>query len=103
MKHPELNAADPCPDCDCGIFTAGIVSQVGARRIALFRTGHRHAGEDLERVLSRRAADAAKPIQMCDALSRNLPKGLEVLLANCLNHARREFVDLIEHFPELFP
>lgn len=84
-----------------GIFTSGIVSQVGAQRIALFRTGLRHAGENLADVLSHRAADAGKPIQMCDALNRNLPKDLEVLLANCLSHARREFVDLIEDFPEL--
>ncbi len=83
-----------------GIFTSGIVSQVGNRRIALFRTGHRHAGENLGQVLSQRAQDAGKPIQMCDALSRNLPKDLEVLLANCLGHARREFVDLFEDFPE---
>ena len=83
-----------------GIFTSGIVSQVGSHRIALFRTGHRHAGENLAHILSRRAADAGKPIQMCDALSRNLPKELEVLLANCLGHARREFVDLAEDFPE---
>ncbi|MBN2130417.1 MAG: IS66 family transposase [Sedimentisphaerales bacterium] len=83
-----------------GIFTSGIVSQVGSHRVALFRTGHRHAGENLADVLARRAPDAGKPIHMCDALSRNLPKELEVLLANCLGHARREFVDLIEAFPE---
>ena len=83
-----------------GIFTSGIVSQVGAHRIALFRTGHRHAGENLADVLSRRCPGAGKPIQMCDALSRNLPGELEVLLANCLGHARREFVDLVEDFPE---
>jgi hypothetical protein len=83
-----------------GIFTSGIVSQVGSHRVALFRTGHRHAGENLADVLARRAPDAGKPIQMCDALSRNLPKELEVLLANCLGHARREFVDLVEAFPE---
>ena len=83
-----------------GIFTSGIVSQAGSHRVALFRTGHRHAGENLADVLARRAPDAGKPIQMCDALSRNLPKELEVMLANCLGHARREFVDLAEDFPE---
>jgi hypothetical protein len=83
-----------------GIFTSGIVSQVGSHRIALFRTGLRHAGENLADVLARRAPDVDKPIHMCDALSRNLPKELEVLLANCLGHARREFVNLVEDFPE---
>ena len=99
-QRDESDAAETGKGQRRGIFTSGIISQVGEQRIALFRTGHRHAGENLADVLSRRAADAGKPIQMCDALSRNLPKELEVLLANCLGHARREFVDLIEDFPE---
>ena len=99
-QRDESDAAEPGKKQRRGIFTSGIVSQVGTRRIALFRTGHRHAGENLGQILSRRAQDAPKPILMCDALSRNLPKELEVLLANCLGHARREFVDLVEDFPE---
>lgn len=99
-QREESDAAETGKRQRRGIFTSGIVSQVGPRRIALFRTGHRHAGENLADVLARRASHAGKPIQMCDALSRNLPKDLEVLLANCLGHARREFVELIEDFPE---
>jgi len=99
-QRDESDAAETGKPQRRGIFTSGIVSQVGAHRVALFRTGHRHAGENLADVLARRAADADKPIQMCDALSRNLPKDFEVLLANCLGHARREFVDLINDFPE---
>jgi transposase len=37
---------------------------------------------------------------MCDALSRNLPKELEVIVANCLAHARRKFIDQVQNFPE---
>jgi hypothetical protein len=37
---------------------------------------------------------------MCDALSRNLPGGLRTILANCLAHARRQFVDVYDRFPE---
>jgi hypothetical protein len=37
---------------------------------------------------------------MCDALSRNTPKSKETLLANCLAHGRRQFVELVESFPE---
>jgi transposase len=40
------------------------------------------------------------PIQMCDALSRNLPKDFKTLLANCLSHGRRRFVDIYDNFPD---
>lgn len=99
-QREESEAAETGKPQRRGIFTSGIVSQVGDRRIALFRTGRPHAGENLADILAKRAEDAEKPIHMCDALSRNLPKELEVLLANCLAHARREFVDLVDAFPE---
>jgi transposase len=40
---------------------------------------------------------------MCDALSRNVPKlppGVEILLANCLAHGRRQFVEVADNFPD---
>lgn len=37
--------------------------------------------------------------QMCDALSRNLPTELETILANCLAHGRRQFVEVADRFP----
>jgi transposase len=40
------------------------------------------------------------PIQMCDALASNIPQELVTLLANCMTHARRQFVDVVEVFPE---
>jgi len=83
-----------------GVFTSGIVSVQGDHRIALFFTGHNHAGENLAEVLKRRAAELAPPIQMCDALSRNLPQELEVILANCLSHGRRRFVEVAMNFPQ---
>lgn len=83
-----------------GIFTTGIISQAGGHPIALFFTGQKHAGENLDQVLKHRAADLAKPLQMCDALSRNIPKEFETILCNCLGHARRGVVDLVDHFPE---
>ena len=83
-----------------GVFTSGIVSIWEDHRIALFFTGHRHAGENLAKVLQHRAAELAPPIQMCDALSRNLPQELEVILANCLSHGRRRFVEVAMNFPQ---
>ncbi len=82
-----------------GIFTSGIVSAGEGRRIALFFTGRRHAGENLKAVLAHRAASLDPAIQMCDALSRNLPKELKTIVANCLAHGRRQFVDVADHFP----
>jgi len=83
-----------------GLFTSGVVSTREGRRIALFFSGRRHAGENLADVLTRRAEELPPPIQMCDALSRNLPGELETILANCLAHGRRRFVEVMEYFPE---
>jgi transposase len=83
-----------------GIFTTGIISRVGARQIALFFTGRKHAGENLDQILQRRTAGLDQPIHMCDALSRNFSKQFQTILCNCLCHARRGFVDLVKDFPE---
>jgi transposase len=83
-----------------GTFTSGIVSLVGAWTIALFFTGWKHAGENIAEVLKQRAHELPAPIQMCDALSRNTPKGIETLIANCLAHGRRQVVEVVDHFPE---
>jgi transposase len=83
-----------------GTFTSGIVSIVGAWTIALFFTGRKHAGENIAEVLKQRARELPAPIQMCDALSRNAPKGVETLLANCLAHGRRQVVEVVDNFPE---
>ena len=83
-----------------GVFTTGVVSLAPDRpTIALFFTGPHHAGENLRTLLERRAAELPPPIQMCDALSRNMPNDLRVIVANCLVHGRRNFVDVVEAFP----
>ena len=58
-------ADDDASDKRTGIFTTGIVAMVADRRIALFFTGRKHAGENLADVLKRRAADRPPPMQMC--------------------------------------
>jgi hypothetical protein len=84
-----------------GIFTTNIIAQVGPHPVALFFTGQNHAGENLNQVLQRRDPHRAeKPLQMCDALSRNLPKEFETLVCKCLLHGRRRFIDILEHFPQ---
>jgi transposase len=83
-----------------GMFTSGVVSTKEGRQIAVFFSGRQHAGENLTDVLAQRNEALSPPIQMCDALSRNLPKELETIVANCLAHGRRQFVDVAECFPD---
>ena len=83
-----------------GLFTSGVVALRDGRRLALFFSGRQHAGENLADVLKHRAAELPPPIQMCDALSRNLPGELQTIVGHCLAHARRQFVDIYDRFPE---
>ena len=98
-KRRAKEAPEDDPAERTGMFTTGIVSVVEGRRIALFFTGRQHAGENLTAVLKHRAAELAAPIQMCDGLSRNVPEAFATILANCLSHARRYFVDVADNFP----
>jgi hypothetical protein len=83
-----------------GLFTSGVVATCAGRQIAVFVSGRQHAGENLEDVLKHRAAQLDPPIQMCDGLSRNIPKQLETILANCIAHGRRKFVELFDSFSD---
>lgn len=101
LDKRSLEAADAEEESEkrTGVFTTGIVSTNGNHQIALFLTGRKHAGENIADVLSQRAAELPPPIQMCDALSRNTTNDFETLLANCLAHARRYYVDVVDNFP----
>jgi hypothetical protein len=41
----------------------------------------------------------APAIQMCDALSRNTSGEFETIVAHCLAHGRRQFVEVADNFP----
>jgi hypothetical protein len=83
-----------------GVFTTGIVSSREGCRVALYYTGPRHAGENLKKVLDQRAAALSPPTQMCDASSMNAHGEFETILAACLAHGRRHFVDCATAFPD---
>ena len=98
-----LRLAREPSDQRTGVFTSGVVSIGQGWKVALYFTGRQHAGENIADVLKRRAAELPAPIQMCDALSRNVPKlanGVEILLAHCLAHGRRQFVEVAANFPD---
>ncbi len=82
-----------------GIFVTGILSTLGAIQVALFFTGRKHAGENLEALLAERAAELGPPLQMSDALDRNAPGDQKTIRGYCLAHGRRKFVELADVFP----
>ena len=82
-----------------GVQTSGIVAREGSRQIALYMSGRHHAGENTAEVLERRPPELSPPIQMSDALSANWRGEFERIVAKCLAHARRQFVELETAFP----
>lgn len=100
-RRAKLVASGKLPDPErTGLFTTAIVSLVaGVGTIALFFTGRKHAGENLATVLEKRAKDLPTPIHMGDALTRNLPKGHDVIGSNCISHGRRKVVDEMGNYP----
>jgi transposase len=87
------------PDTRTGMYTTALIVQVGGRRICLYYTGRRHAGEKLEALLSKREPGRSKPLVMSDALSHNNAEEANLIRCHCLAHARRQFSDVAEDFP----
>jgi len=82
-----------------GTFTTGVLSYYQQQKIYLFYNSRKHAGENMTNLLAKRETES--PIQyMCDALSRNMPKNLKVILINCLAHGHRKFKEIDTFFPK---
>jgi hypothetical protein len=80
--------------------TSGIVvKDMAGRKIALYFSGRRHAGENLDDVLERRSPSLPLPIKMSDAAAVNGKKRAQTIDANCLAHSRGKFKELEEIFP----
>jgi transposase len=82
-----------------GMQTTALIVQVGERRICLYYTGRRHAGENLDALLTKREPHRDKPLVMSDALSRNHAGEDTLIRCHCLAHGRRKFSELDEVFP----
>jgi transposase len=86
----------------CGnVYTAAAPPEAGEKKydesaasmIAMLRYGSGFPWNRLENL-------EPPAIQMCDALSRNVPKFVETMVANCNAHSRRNFVKVTPNFPE---
>ena len=82
-----------------GMQTTALIVQVGERRICLYYTGRRHAGENLDALLTQREPGRGKPLVMSDALSHNHAEEAKLIRCHCLAHGRRKFSELDEAFP----
>lgn len=100
LRRPGSATATQIDPKRTGTFTSNLLAEVQSHPVTLYFTGWQHAGENLGDVLRRRAANLEPPIQMCDALSRNLSLDFETVLAHCLSHGRREFVAVATRFPK---
>jgi transposase len=63
-------------------------------------SGRQHAGENLGELLEWRPAEQDPPWQVGDALAANGSHSSPVITVKCLAHARRQFTDIEERFPE---
>jgi len=82
-----------------GMYTTALIVQVGERRICLYYTGRRHAGENLDALLTKRDPGRDKPLVMSDALSSNNAEETTLIRCHCLAHGRRKFTEVAEAFP----
>jgi transposase len=84
-----------------GVYTSGVIATTrDNRHIVLFETNIGHAGEFIDSILHKRARSSRAPIIMSDALPSNQPSVLKAVISLCNCHARRQFVDVINHFPD---
>lgn len=84
-----------------GVYTSGVIATLRDNNaIVLFETNIGHAGEFIDSILHKRSQSCAKPLIMSDALASNRPTVRDAITSLCNSHARRQFVDVINHFPK---
>jgi hypothetical protein len=82
-------------------FTTGIVARVENHWMTLYLTGADAAGKKvLELLMAERPQQLPPPLQMSDALSSNYPDPLRVIVLLCWVHARRQFFEIKDFYPQ---
>lgn len=84
-----------------GVYASGIIATLEDNHdVVLFDTSIGHAGEFIDVILTHRNENTPIPIIMSDALGSNKPTVCAAIDALCNSHARRQFADVISHFPK---
>lgn len=97
QASPELVLED---ERRSGMYTTGLVVEVGERRLCLYFTSTAHAGDNLGSLVRQRASGLAKPLVMSDALASNHADEEALIRCHCLAHSHRQFRELAEGFPQ---
>jgi transposase len=102
MKDRKERKGTPDEDKRTGIFTTAILADLQNMdvKIALFFTGIKHAGENLDDLLNKRSKELSPPIQQCDG-GHNIPEHHDTQLSNCNAHSRRKFYELVTIWPKI--
>lgn len=82
-----------------GTYTSGLLFLREKHKIYLFRSGRKHAGENLDKILEKRDSTLSPILTMSDALSSNHTDA-QTIDCKCLVHGRRKFYELHPFFPE---
>lgn len=94
-----MNRLDPTRERK-GMYTTTLFARAGPHEIVLYRSGTKHAGENLADILKKRPKELPPIIHMSDALAANLAKEFLAFIAKCLAHGRRQFTDIEPFFPK---
>jgi transposase len=86
-------------DARQGLHTTGIGARIGEHAVALYFSGRWHSGENLAALVQQRPQDLNPPIVMADAESKNWVGEFAQVVAKCLAHGRRQFIDIAAAFP----
>jgi transposase len=76
-----------------GMYTTGIGARSAEFDIVLYRSGRMYSSENLDQLMIKRPDDLTEFILMADAENKNWSKKFSAIIAKCLAHARRKFVD----------
>ena len=83
-----------------GLFTSGMIAKLFTNHsVILFKTNIGNSGEFLQEILEKRTCKEV-PLLMSDALSHNQPESAKVVKTLCNVHARRNFYELLDQYPE---
>ena len=84
-----------------GVYSSGLIATTRQNQtIVLFETNIGHAGEFIDSILKERTGSLSPPIIMSDALTSNRPTVTVTRQSLCNSHARRQFFDVLSHFPD---